>query len=155
MLSGGAEIMSEVATKKVNVLYTAQATVSGGRKGHGKTSDGRLEVSFSSPTELGGDGGPGTNPEQLFALGYAACFQNAMMSVARRLHLSAEDSTVTAKVGIGQIGNGRTGLEVELLIHLPSITDSSQRATVIEQAHERCPYSNAVRGNVDVTLTVV
>ncbi len=147
--------MSEVATHKVNVLYTAEATVSGGRKGHGKTSDGRLEVNFSSPTELGGDGGPGTNPEQLFALGYAACFQSAMLGIARRLHLEAEDSTITAKVGIGQIGNGRAGLQVELIIQLPSIPDRSQADDLVEQAHQRCPYSNATRGNVDVTLTLI
>ncbi|HLY27599.1 MAG TPA: organic hydroperoxide resistance protein [Aggregatilineales bacterium] len=147
--------MSEVETKRVNVLYTAEATVTGGRRGHGKTSDGRLEVNFSSPSELGGDGGPGTNPEQLFALGYAACFQNAMMGIARRMNLSAEDSTVTAKVGLGQIGNGRMGLEVELLIHLPSMPDRAQAQNLVAQAHQRCPYSNAVRGNVDVTLTLV
>src|SRR5579859_2646127 len=108
--------MSEVETKRVNVLYTAESTVTGGRRGHGRTSDGRLEVNFSSPKELGGDDGPGTNPEQLFATGYAACFQNALMGVARREQLSADDSTVTVRVGIGQIGGGRMGLEVEMFI---------------------------------------
>src|SRR5438067_13497237 len=95
---------------RVRVLYTAVATTTGGRRGHGRTSDGRLEVDFSSPAELGGDGGPGTNPEQLFATGYAACFQNAMMGVARRMDKDVDDSTVTARVGIGPVGDGRSGL---------------------------------------------
>ena len=142
-------------TKKVNVLYTAEATAQGGRKGHAKSSDGRLEVQFSSPTELGGDGGAGTNPEQLFAAGYAACFQNAMLGIARREYLSAEDSIVTARVGIGQIGNGRLGLEVELIIKLPSIPDRAQAEDLVAKAHERCPYSNAVRGNIQVTSTLL
>ena len=146
---------SSETSKKVNVLYTAEATAEGGRKGHAKTSDGRLEVQFSSPTELGGDGGPGTNPEQLFAAGYAACFQNAMLGIARREHLSAEDSIVTARVGIGQIGNGRLGLEVELIIKLPSVPDRAQAEDLVAKAHERCPYSNATRGNIQVTLTLV
>jgi lipoyl-dependent peroxiredoxin len=147
--------MTTEVSNKVNVLYTAEATAEGGRKGHAKTSDGRLEVSFSSPVELGGDGGSGTNPEQLFAAGYAACFQNAMLGIARRQHLSADDSVVTARVGIGQIGNGRLGLEVELIIKLPSIPDRAQAEDLVAKAHERCPYSNATRGNVNVTLTLV
>ncbi len=146
--------METTSIKKVNVLYAAEATVTGGRKGHGRTSDGRLEVNFSSPSEMGGDGGPGTNPEQLFALGYAACFQSALLGIARREHWTADDSTVTARVGIGQIGNGQFGLEVELIIHLPSITDRSQAENLVAQAHQRCPYSNATRGNVNVKLTI-
>ncbi|TME50447.1 MAG: organic hydroperoxide resistance protein [Chloroflexi bacterium] len=140
---------------KVRVLYTAEATTTGGRRGHGKTSDGRLEVDFSSPTELGGDGGPGTNPEQLFATGFAACYQNAMIGIARRTHLTADDSTVTARVGFGPIASGRFGLEVELLIHLPSVPDRSAAEALIAEADRRCPYTNAVRGNIDVTLTLV
>ena|SRR5579871_2007410 len=143
------------ATHKVNVLYTAESTVTGGRRGHGKSSDGHLEVDFSSPKELGGDGGPGTNPEQLFATGYAACFQSAMLSIARREHLNVDDSTVTARVGLGQIGIGKFGLEVELIIKMPSITDRAQAEALVDHAHQRCPYSNAVRGNVDVKLTIV
>src|SRR5439155_5500936 len=108
----------------VRVLYTAEATVTGGRRGHGETSDGRLKVDLSSPADLGGDDGPGTNPEQLFALGFAACWQNAMMGVAMRKGLDVADSTVTARVGLGPIAAGRFGLEVELLIHLPSIADA-------------------------------
>ena len=146
--------MSTEVTRQVHVLYTAEATVTGGRKGHGRTSDGRLEVNFSSPSELGGDGGPGTNPEQLFALGYGACFQNAMLGIARRTHLEAEDSTVTARVGLGQIGNGRMGLAVELIIQLPSIPDRAQAEELVAQAHERCPYSNATRGNIEVKFTI-
>ena len=140
---------------KVNVLYTAEATATGGRRGHGKTSDGRLEVDFSSPTELGGDGGPGTNPEQLFATGFAACYQNAMIGIARRTHLEALDSTVTARVGLGLIEAGRLGLEVELLIHLPSVPDRAAAEALVAEADRRCPYTNAVRGNIDVKLTLV
>jgi Ohr subfamily peroxiredoxin len=137
------------------VLYTAEATVSGGRRGHGATSDGRLTVDFSSPTEMGGDGGPGTNPEQLFALGYAACWQNAMISIARRKSLEVLDSVVTARVGIGVIASGRLGLIVELLVTLPSIADREQAKALIDETEQRCPYSNAVRGNVEVTLTLL
>jgi lipoyl-dependent peroxiredoxin len=139
----------------LRVLYTAEATVTGGRRGHGETSDGRLTVDFSSPTEMGGDGGPGTNPEQLFALGYAACWQNAMIGIARRKGLDVLDSVVTARVGIGIIEAGRLGLTVELRITLPSITDRDQAQALIDEAEQRCPYSNAVRGNVEVTLTLL
>jgi Ohr subfamily peroxiredoxin len=137
------------------LLYTAEAMVSGGRRGHGATSDGRLSVDFSSPTEMGGDGGPGTNPEQLFALGYAACWQNAMIGIARRKGLDVLDSVVTARVGIGVIGSGRLGLAVELLITLPSIADPEQAKALVDETEQRCPYSNAVRGNVEVTLTLL
>src|SRR5438045_1024223 len=101
--------MSTGVTKQVHVLYTAESTVTGGRRGHGRTADGRLDVDLSSPKELGGDDGLGTNPEQLFATAYAACFQSALLSVARREHLSVDDSTITARVGIGQIGNSQMG----------------------------------------------
>jgi len=137
------------------VLYTAEATVTGGRRGHGATSDGRLAVDFSSPTEMGGDGGPGTNPEQLFALGFAACWQSAMIGIARRKGLDVRDSVVTSRVGIGPAGSGRFGLTVELLITLPSITDRDEAKALIDEAEQRCPYSNAIRGNVEVTLTLV
>jgi osmotically inducible protein OsmC len=140
--------------RPTKVLYTAEATVSGGRAGRARTADGRLEVTLSIPTEMGGDGGAGTNPEELFATGYAACFQSAMMGIARRERLQVDDSTVTARVGIGPIGQGRYGLVVELRVHLPSIGDRDTAEALLAQAHERCPYSNAVRGNVDVTLTI-
>lgn len=139
----------------VRVLYTAEATATGGRRGHGRTSDGKLEVDFSSPTELGGDGGPGTNPEQLFAVGYAACWQNAMLGIAMRRGLEVGDSTVTSRVGLGLIGSGRLGLEVELLVHLPSLPDRAQAEELMAETERRCPYSNAVRGNIAVTLTLV
>jgi osmotically inducible protein OsmC len=145
---------SPTAAVPSKLLYTAEATIHGGRKGHGATSDGRLDVDFSSPAELGGDGGAGTNPEQLFALGYGACFQSALSSAARRDHLEVEDSTVTARVGMGVIGEGRIGLVVELDITLPSITDRAVAEDLVARAHQRCPYSNAVRGNVQVTLTL-
>ena len=149
--------MTDTATASTltRVFYTAEATVTGGRRGHGVTSDRRLEVDLSSPAELGGDGGPGTNPEQLFALGYGACFQSAMMGVARRRQLDAEDSTVVARVGIGTIGEGRFGLAVALDITLPAVTDRAAAEDLVAEAHRRCPYSNAVRGNVEVTITVL
>ena len=147
--------MTDTTTKPLTrVLYTAEATVNGGRKGHGKTSDARLEVDFSSPTELGGDGGPGTNPEQLFALGYAACYQSALLGIARRKQLAADDSTVRARVGLGTIGEGRFGITVELHVTLPSIADRAAAQGLVEEADQRCPYSTAVRGNVPVTITV-
>jgi osmotically inducible protein OsmC len=146
--------MSE-EVQQPRVLYTAEATVTGGRRGHGATSDGKLEVDFSSPTELGGPGGPGTNPEQLFALGFGACWQNAMIGIARRKGLDVLDSIVTAKVGLGTIGSGRLGLTVELLITLPSITDRAEARALIDEAEQRCPYSNAVRGNIEVKLSLL
>jgi osmotically inducible protein OsmC len=146
--------MSDIE-QRPKVLYTAEATVRGGRKGHGATSDGVLEVDFTSPKELGGDGARGTNPEQLFALGFAACWENAMLGIARRKGLDVEDAVVTARVGIGRIESGRLGLTVELLITLPSLTDRAEAEALIAEAEQRCPYSNAVRGNVEVTLTLL
>src|SRR5882724_1726824 len=127
--------MSGVANRKVNVLYTAEATTTGGRRGHGKTSDGRLEVNFSSPKEMSGDGGPGTNPEQLFALGYAACFQSTLLSLARGRNLDATDSTITARVGIGPSGHGGFGLTVALDLHAPHLTRADAEA-LVAGAHE-------------------
>jgi Ohr subfamily peroxiredoxin len=137
----------------MQVLYTAEAMVEGGRRGHGRTSDGRLDVELSVPTELGGDGGPGTNPEQLFALGYAACFQSALLGVARGRKLDAADSTITARVGLGPTGHGGFGLTVALGLHAPGMARADAEE-LMRHAHERCPYSNATRGNVDVALTV-
>lgn len=147
--------MSTTPIPAVRVLYTAEATATGGRRGHGRTSDGRLEVDFSSPTEMGGDGGPGTNPEQLFATGFAACYQNAMMSIARRQGgLPVEDSIVTARIGIGPVEN-RFGLTAELDIKLPSIHDRKVAEELVAAAERRCPYSNAVRGNIEVAYNLV
>jgi Ohr subfamily peroxiredoxin len=146
--------MSTTPTPTVRVLYTAEATATGGRKGHGRSSDGRVDVDFSSPTEMGGDGGPGTNPEQLFATGFAACFQNAIMSVARRKNLVVDDSIVTARIGIGPIEN-RYGLTAELDVKLPSIHDRALAEELVSAAEKRCPYSNAVRGNIDVAINIL
>jgi lipoyl-dependent peroxiredoxin len=135
------------------VLYTAEATVQGGRQGHGRTSDGRLEVNLSVPADMGGEGGDGTNPEQLFAVGYAACFQSALLGVARGRGLDASGSAITSTVGIGPTGHGGFGLVVSLDLHAPGLT-AVQAAELMARAHERCPYSVATRGNVQVTLTV-
>jgi len=135
------------------VLYTAEAVVEGGRAGHGRTTDGRLDVQLSVPVELRGGGGSGTNPEQLFAVGYAACFQSALLGVARGRNLDATDSRITSRVGLGPTGHGGFTLAVSLDLHAPQLS-AEQAADLMARAHERCPYSNATRGNIDVQLTV-
>jgi osmotically inducible protein OsmC len=136
------------------VKYRSTATATGGREGQGKSDDGRLDVKLSTPKELGGAGGDGTNPEQLFAVGYSACFLGAMKFVAGRDNLSIPaDVSVTGSVGIGPIPTG-FGLEVELKINLPGM-DKSEAQTLVERAHLVCPYSNATRGNIDVRLTIL
>jgi osmotically inducible protein OsmC len=142
-----------MAVQLQKVLYTAEAVVQGGRQGHGRTSDGRLEVDLSVPEEMGGDGGPGTNPEQLFAVGYAACFQSALLGVARGHNVDAAESQITSRVGIGPTGHGGFGLVVSLDLHAPNLT-AAAAADLMTRAHERCPYSVATRGNIEVTLTV-
>jgi osmotically inducible protein OsmC len=137
----------------VKVLYTAEAVVEGGREGHGRTSDGRLDVKLSVPETMGGTGGPGTNPEQLFAVGYAACFQSALLGVARGKKLDVSDSTFTSRVGIGPTGHGGFGLTVALNLHAPNIARADAEDLML-RADERCPYSNATRGNIEVTLSV-
>lgn len=136
------------------VLYRAQATATGGRDGRAVSSDAQLDVRLSTPRELGGAGGAGSNPEQLFAAGYSACFLGAMKFVAARdrLPMPAEAS-VSGEVGIGAIPDG-FGIEVELRISLPGV-DRAQAHTLIERAHLVCPYSNATRNNIDVQLTLV
>lgn len=134
-------------------LYTAEASVQGGRSGHGRSSDGRLDFDLRPPVEMGGDGN-GTNPEQLFALGYAACFQSALGVVGRRLRIDTESSTVHAKVTIGTIGGGAFGLKVALDVSIPGV-DRDTALQAIEAAHEVCPYSNATRGNIEVALSAV
>jgi Ohr subfamily peroxiredoxin len=146
--------VSETSAAPVKVLYTAEATATGGRAGHAASSDGRLAVDLSMPAEMGGDAGPGTNPEQLFAAGYAACFQGALGVVARREKQSIEGSTVTARVGVGPTGTA-FGITVELRVTLPEVPDRAVAEGLVASAHEVCPYSNATRDNVDVTLTVV
>jgi Ohr subfamily peroxiredoxin len=137
----------------MKILYTAEAIVQGGRAGHGRTSDGRLEVDLSVPESMGGDGGPGTNPEELFALGYAACFQSALLAVAQGRKLDASDSTISSRVSLGPTGHGGFGLAVSLDLHAPNVSRANAE-DLMEGADQRCPYSNAIRGNVDVTLTV-
>jgi len=137
----------------MKILYTTEAVVEGGRAGHGRTVDGRLAVQLSVPKEMGGDGGPGTNPEELFAVGYAACFQSALLSVARGRKLDADDSTITSQVGIGPTGHGGFGLAVSLDLHAPKVSRADAEE-LMRRAHELCPYSNATRGNIDVALKV-
>jgi Ohr subfamily peroxiredoxin len=137
----------------MKILYTAEATADGGREGRARSSDGVLAVQLAIPTELGGPGG-GTNPEQLFAAGYAACFQSAMFTVARRMQISAEGSRVTARVGLGTQEGGAFGLAVELTVSAPGL-DHQTATELVERAHQVCPYSNATRGNVEVSLTVL
>jgi len=135
------------------VLYTAQATATGGREGRAVSSDNVLDVQLSTPRELGGAGGPGTNPEQLFAAGYSACFLGALKFVAGQAKVALPaGTTVTGKVGIGQIPTG-FGIEVELTISVPGI-ERAQVEALVEKAHVVCPYSNATRGNIDVSLIV-
>jgi osmotically inducible protein OsmC len=135
------------------VLYTAEALVEGGREGHGRTSDGRLEVDFSVPASMSGSDGPGTNPEQLFALGYAACFQSALLGVAQGRNLDASGSQITSQVGIGPRGSGGFGLQVSLDLHAPNVTAEDARELML-RADRLCPYSNATRGNIIVALSV-
>ncbi|MEV6337180.1 organic hydroperoxide resistance protein [Nocardia vinacea] len=133
-------------------LYTAEAHVTGGRNGHGRTSDGRLDLDLRQPKELGGDG-EGANPEQLFAIGYAACFGTTLALIGRRAELEANDALIDSSVSLVPIDGGRFQLGVELRITLPSVTDE-QAIELAETAHQVCPYSNATRDNIDVTLVV-
>ena len=135
------------------VLYTAAATVQGGRGGHGRTSDGHLDVELSVPEDMGGEGGPGTNPEQLFAVGFAACFQSALLAIAQGRKLDASDSRIDSRVGIGPTGHGGFGLQVALDLHAPHVSPADA-ADLMTRADQRCPYSNATRGNIEVTLSV-
>jgi len=136
------------------VLYVAHATATGGRDGRAVSSDNVLDVKLTTPKELGGAGGAGTNPEQLFAAGYSACFLGALKLVASREKVKLPDETrIEGSVGIGPIAQG-FGIEVELKISVPGV-ERSVAQELVEKAHVVCPYSNATRGNVDVTLTVV
>jgi len=139
----------------MNTLYTTQATATGGRTGSAKTADGAFAVTLTTPKELGGPGGAGNNPEQLFAAGYSACFLGAIKFVAGKQKVKvADDSTVTAKVGIGPRDDGQGfGLDVELTIALPGIERSVAQA-IVDQAHIVCPYSHATRNGLDVRLSL-
>jgi Ohr subfamily peroxiredoxin len=139
----------------VNVLYKTSAKATGGRDGTAATLDGALDVKLATPKELGGGGGPGNNPEQLFAAGYAACFIGAMKFVASQGGPKVPaDATVTSTVGIGPRSEGGFGLDIDLAVSLPGVAKADAEA-LVAKAHQVCPYSNATRGNVDVRLTVV
>ena len=135
------------------ILYTATATATGGREGQASSSDQALAFKLSTPRELGGAGGDGTNPEQLFAAGYSACFLGALKFVAGKDKLALPpDTSVTGKVGIGQIPTG-FAIEVELTISVPGLP-REQVQVLVDQAHVVCPYSHATRGNIDVSLVI-
>ena len=135
------------------VLYTAQAHVTGGRtEGHGRSSDGALEVELRPPPEMGGQGG-GTNPEQLFAIGFAACFESALGVAARRARQEAGDVAIDSKVMLLPTGDGGFELAVTLDVALPSVSDPAAAIELIRAGHRICPYSNAIRGNIDIALT--
>jgi osmotically inducible protein OsmC len=135
------------------VLYTAEATVTGGRaEGHGRTTDGALEVDLRMPPELGGEGG-GTNPEQLFAIGYAACFEGAIGVVGRREHAEVGDVSIDSRVSLLPTEGGGFKLAVALDVSLPLLPDPEQAVRIVAAAHRVCPYSNATRGNIEVDLT--
>lgn len=138
----------------VNVLYKTSAKATGGRDGHSATTDGTLDVKLATPKELGGAGGEGNNPEQLFAAGYAACFIGAMKFVASQGGPKVpSDVAVTATVGIGPRSEGGFGLAVDLAVSLPGLA-KDEAETLVEKAHQICPYSNATRGNIDVRSTI-
>lgn len=134
-------------------IYTAQATVTGGRtQGHGTTSDGALDVQLRAPLETGGPGG-GTNPEQLFAVGYAACFESAIGAVGRRERAEVGDVSIDSRVSLVTTENRAYTIAVELDVSLPQIGDTDQAVRIVAAAHAVCPYSNATRDNIDVRLT--
>lgn len=139
-----------------SALYTAHAHTTGGRTGTSATDDGRLSVTLDTPREMGGNGGAGTNPEQLFAVGYSACFQGALKAVARGEKLKVPDeATIDADVSFGENAKGAGfAIAVELKVTIPGF-ERSVAEDLVAKAHQICPYSNATRGNVDVTLTVL
>ena len=137
-----------------NVLYRAHAKSTGGREGRSVSSDGVLDVKLTTPKELGGNGAEGTNPEQLFAAGYSACFIGALKVAGQQLKMKLPDNvSVTAKVGIGPRDAGGFGITTDLTVALPGL-DREQAQKLVDTAHQICPYSNATRGNVDVGLTL-
>lgn len=140
--------------ERIEKLYTAEASATGGRNGHVKSSDGVLDLDVRTPKELGGSGGSYTNPEQLFAAGYAACFDSALSLVIRMEKVQAGETTVNAKVSIGKNGQGGFGLSVILEVSIPGVTPEVAKS-LTEKAHQVCPYSNATRNNIDVELVVI
>jgi len=140
-------------TRTARVLYTAEATVSGGRaNGHGRTSDGMLDVQLRRPKEMGGEG-DGTNPEQLFAVGYAACFEGALGVIGRREHVEVGDASIVSRVSLIPTEERAYTIAVELNVTVPHIADPEEAARIVAAAHLVCPYSNATRGNIQVKLT--
>ncbi|GAC25358.1 MAG: Ohr subfamily peroxiredoxin [Alteromonadaceae bacterium] len=137
-----------------NVAYTAKATATGGRAGSAKSDDGRLDVTLSTPKGLGGDDGQGTNPEQLFAAGYAACFIGALKAVAGQAKIVLpSDVYINSEVSIGAIENG-FGIAAKLAVSLGDM-DKSQAQALVDKAHQVCPYSNATRGNIEVEISII
>ena len=135
-------------------IYTASATATGdGRSGHTRSSDGVLDLDLAVPKEMGGPGGALTNPEQLFAAGYAACFHSALKAVARPRKLDLTDTAVTVDVGVGPNEQGGFALSITIEAEIPSVDEATARE-LLEAAHQVCPYSNATRGNVEVTLNL-
>lgn len=139
--------------KRMEVLYTAAATAKGGRDGQVISADGVLNLELRTPVEMGGAGGAYTNPEQLFAAGYAACFDGALGLIIKTAKLAAGPSTVTAEVSFGKNDGGGFGLEVLLNVHVPGV-DQATAEQLVGKAHEICPYSNATRGNIEVLMNV-
>jgi lipoyl-dependent peroxiredoxin len=138
----------------MQTVYTASATATGdGRNGHVRSSDGVLDFDLAVPKEMGGPGGHLPNPEELFAAGYAACFHSALKAVAARRKLTLTDTAITVDVGIGPNGQGGFGLTVTIEAELPSVDEATGRE-LLDQAHQVCPYSNATRGNVEVSLNL-
>ena len=139
----------------MKILYAATATASGGRSGHARSSDGALDVTLTVPKELGGDGKPGTNPEQMFAAGYAACFQSALRHIAGERKKTITDTSITATVGIGPRDAGGFGLKVDMDVSVGGLS-RIEAEELVEYVHAIvCPYSNAIRGNVDVSIRVI
>ena len=139
----------------MKVLYAATATATGGRAGHARSSDGALDVTLTVPKELGGDGKPGTNPEQMFAAGYAACFQSAIRHVAGERKKTITDTSITATVGIGPRDAGGFGLKVDMDVSIGGLS-RAEAEELVEHVHAVvCPYSNAIRGNVEVNIRIV
>jgi Ohr subfamily peroxiredoxin len=140
--------------EKIEKIYTAHATATGGRNGHVASSDGVLDLEVRMPKEMGGSGGAYTNPEQLFAAGYAACFDSALNLVIRTQKVTTGTTTVTAAVSLGKNNNGGYGLSVKLQVAIPDVAPELAQE-LIEKAHQVCPYSNATRGNIEVELALI
>jgi len=137
----------------MKTMYTAVATATGGRNGHVKSDNGVLDLQVRMPKALGGRDDENTNPEQLFAAGYAACFDSALNLILKQARIKTGETSVTAKVSLGQTENGGFGLAVEMAVNIPNITQE-EAENFVEKAHQVCPYSNATRGNIEVKLTV-